>query len=66
MLCWKCVGGTYTDSFSKGYDCVLLNDGAATTSPEYAQQCFQYNAANTWGFATSCRDFAKGVDAMAV
>jgi nicotinamidase-related amidase len=49
----QCVGGTFTDSFSKGYDCILLNDGAATTSPNYAQQCF----------GTSCKAFADGVDA---
>jgi nicotinamidase-related amidase len=57
----QCVGGTLTDSFSKGYDCVLLSDGCGTTSPEYAQQCFEFNAANTFGFCTSCEEFAKGV-----
>ncbi|KAK4561588.1 hypothetical protein LTR86_004267 [Recurvomyces mirabilis] len=57
----QCVGGTLTDSFSKGYDCILLNDGAATSSPDYAQQCFEFNAANTFGFATTCKALADGV-----
>ncbi|KAF2634444.1 Isochorismatase hydrolase [Massarina eburnea CBS 473.64] len=57
----QCVGGTFTDAFSKGYDCVLLSDGCGTTSPEFAQQCFEFNAANTYGFCTSCTEFAKGV-----
>jgi hypothetical protein len=52
------------DSFSKGYDCILLNDGAGTTSPEYAQQCFQFNAANTFGFATTCKALAEGIVGM--
>ncbi|KAI7340459.1 Isochorismatase hydrolase [Hortaea werneckii] len=60
----QCVGGTYMDSFSKGYDCILLSDGAATTSPSFAQQCIEFNAANTWGFSTTCKAFAEGVAAM--
>ena len=60
----QCVGGTLTDSFSKGYDCILLSDGAGTTSPEYAQKCFDFNAGNTFGFGTSCKALAAGVEAM--
>lgn len=56
--------GTFTDAFSKGYDCVLLDDGCGTTSPDYAQQCITYNAAKTWGFVVSCGDLAKGANAM--
>ena len=32
----QCVGGTLQDAFSKGYDCVLLGDGAGTSSPAHA------------------------------
>ena len=60
----QCVGGTYQDSFSKGYDCILLNDGCGTTSPLFAQQNMEFNAANTWGFVTSCRDFANAAEKM--
>lgn len=57
----QCVGGTLTDAFSKGYDCILLGDGCGTTSPSFAQQCFEFNAFKTYGFCTSCEEFAKGV-----
>jgi nicotinamidase-related amidase len=57
----QCVGGTLTDAFSKGYDCVLLSDGCGTTSPESAQECYEYNSAKTYGFCTSCERFAEGV-----
>lgn len=60
----QCVSGTFTDSFSKGYDCVLLNDGCGTTSPDYARQCIEFNAAKTWGFIVSCEELEKGVQAM--
>jgi nicotinamidase-related amidase len=60
----QCVGGTLTDAVSKGFDCVLLGDGCGTTSPEFAQQCWEYNAARTFGFCTSCEDFARGVGRM--
>lgn len=58
----QCVAGTFTDSFSKGYDCILLQDACGTTSPEYAQQCIAYNAARTWGFVVDSEEFAKGVE----
>ncbi|KAF2206863.1 hypothetical protein CERZMDRAFT_52272 [Cercospora zeae-maydis SCOH1-5] len=58
----QCVGGTLTDCFSKGYDVVLLSDGAATTSPDHAQECYEFNAASTYGFMTSCKRFAAGVE----
>ncbi|CAK4034045.1 isochorismatase hydrolase [Lecanosticta acicola] len=45
----QCVGGTYQDCFSKGYDCVLLSDGCGTTSPPFSQQCIEWNSANTCG-----------------
>jgi nicotinamidase-related amidase len=61
----QCVGGTLTDAFSKGFDCVLLGDGCGTTSPEYAQRCYEYNGAGTYGFVVSCEEFAKGVENMA-
>ena len=60
----QCVSGTFTDSFSKGYDCVLLSDGCGTTSPGYATECIEYNAARTWGFVATCGNFAAGVEEM--
>jgi nicotinamidase-related amidase len=60
----QCVGGTLTDAFSKGYDCVLLSDGCGTTSPGYAQECYEYNGKGTYGFVVSCEGFARGVEGM--
>jgi nicotinamidase-related amidase len=60
----QCVGASLQDAFSKGYDCIMLSDGCGTTSPDFAQDCVEYNGAKTWGFVLSCEDLAKGVDAM--
>ncbi|KAI2475886.1 isochorismatase family protein [Pyrenophora tritici-repentis] len=57
----QCVGGTLTDAFSNGFDCVLLGDGCGTTTPEYAQLCWEDNAARTFGFCASCEGFGRGV-----
>ena len=59
----QCVGGTLTDAFSRGYDCVLLSDGCGTSSPEAAQKSWEYNAERTYGFCTTCELVAKGVEA---
>jgi nicotinamidase-related amidase len=50
----QCVGGTLVDAFSQGYDCILLQDGAATTSPVFATEDWLWNCANIYGFVTSC------------
>ncbi|GAB7339750.1 hypothetical protein MBLNU457_6312t1 [Dothideomycetes sp. NU457] len=60
----QCVSGTLTDAFSKGYDCVMLDDGCGTTSPGFSQECIEYNAGRTWGFVASCKDLAKAADEM--
>lgn len=60
----QCVGGSLQDAFSRGWDCILLSDGAGTTSPESSQQSIEFNSAKTWGFVMSCDEMAKGVDRM--
>ena len=60
----QCVGGTLQDAFSKGFDSILLADAAGTSSPEFAQEGIEYNAQKSWGFLTSCGEFAKGVAEM--
>lgn len=37
------VGGSLQDAFTKGWDCLLLSDGCATTSPDFARQCIEFN-----------------------
>ena len=56
--CSRYAGQRFTDLF-RSYDCILLNDGCGTTSPDFAQQCVEYNAANTHGFSTTCKAFAE-------
>jgi len=60
----QCVSGSVTDAFCKGYDCVLLKDGCGTTSPEFAREGVEFNAARTWGFVSGCEELAKGVEEM--
>ena len=60
----QCVGGSLQDAFTKGWDCLLLSDGYATTSPNFAKQCIGYNCEVGWGFVLSCKDLAKGADNM--
>ncbi|KPI39325.1 Peroxyureidoacrylate/ureidoacrylate amidohydrolase RutB [Cyphellophora attinorum] len=59
----QCVGGSLQDAFTTGFDCVLLSDGAATTSPDSSQESIVFNCEKTWGFATTCQRFAEGVGA---
>ena len=60
----QCVGGSLQDAFTKGWDCILLSDACGTTSPEFAKECVEYNAARTWGFVSDCSRLAHGVDSM--
>ena len=60
----QCVGTSLIDACMKGWDCLLLSDGCATTSPEFSKQCFEFNVAGGWGFLLSCEDLAKGVEHM--
>lgn len=60
----QCVGGTFTDAFSKGYDCVLLSNGCGTSSPRGVQEAWDWNAANCFGFCMSCEQLAEGVSGM--
>lgn len=60
----QCVGGSLTDAFTMGWDCILLTDGSATTSPSSSQESIEFNCAKTWGFCMKCEDLAKGVEKM--
>lgn len=60
----QCVGGTLTDAFSRGYDCVMLSDGCGTSSGEGAQRAWEWNAERTYGFCVTCEGFARAVGDM--
>ncbi|KAF7306902.1 Isochorismatase hydrolase [Mycena indigotica] len=46
----QCVGGTLVDAYYRGYDCILVKDATATTSPEGGYENVVYNAGNSYGF----------------
>ena len=49
---WQCVGGTLVDAYFRGYDCVLVSDITATTSPAGALESVFYNTTNV---SITCR-----------
>ncbi|KAH8810905.1 Isochorismatase-like protein [Xylogone sp. PMI_703] len=58
----QCVAGSMQDAYTKGWDCLMLSDGCATTSPEFATKCIELNCENGWGFVLTCKQVADGVD----
>ncbi|CAL1695726.1 unnamed protein product [Somion occarium] len=48
----QCVLGTLVDSYFRGYDCIVVRDATATTSPPGGLENVLYNAANSYGFVT--------------
>ncbi|KAK3372300.1 Isochorismatase-like protein [Podospora didyma] len=60
----QCVGGSLQDAFSKGWDCLMLSDVCATSSPAFAQQMVEYNCEGAWGFVLTCEQLAEGVRNM--
>ncbi|KAF9475977.1 Isochorismatase hydrolase [Pholiota conissans] len=48
----QCVLGTLVDAYFRGYDCIVLEDATATTSPEGGYSNTIYNAGNSYGFVT--------------
>ncbi|KAK4141779.1 Isochorismatase-like protein [Dichotomopilus funicola] len=54
----QCVMGTLQDAYLKGFDTILLKDGCATDSPSYAQWSVEHSCLISWGFLSSCKDFA--------
>ncbi|OAQ67332.1 isochorismatase family protein [Pochonia chlamydosporia 170] len=60
----QCVMGTLQDAYLKGFDTILLKDGCATDSQKYAQMSCEFNCAISWGFLSSCKDFADAVSKL--
>jgi ureidoacrylate peracid hydrolase len=54
----QCVFATLIDAACLGYDCVLLDDCAATTSPSYCVEATLYNVRQCFGFVASGADLA--------
>jgi nicotinamidase-related amidase len=49
----QCVLCTLQDANFRGYDCLLLEDCAATTSPDYCMAATLYNVRQCFGFVVS-------------
>lgn len=60
----QCVGGSIQDAFTKGWDCLMLSDACATTSPAFAKEMIEFNMAGGWGFVLTTEQFAEGVDGL--
>ncbi|KAI4254624.1 MAG: hypothetical protein L6R42_007117 [Xanthoria sp. 1 TBL-2021] len=54
----QCVMGTLQDALSAGFDIILLKDGCATDSPNYAQQSAEFNCCRNLGFLSTCKALA--------
>ncbi|NJL01783.1 MAG: cysteine hydrolase family protein [Spirulinaceae cyanobacterium SM2_1_0] len=52
----QCVLCTLQDANFLGYDCILLQDCAATTSPDYCAQATIYNVNQCFGFVSRSAD----------
>ena len=49
----QCVMATLQDANFLGFDCVLVDDCAATTSPDYCREATRYNVRQCFGFTTT-------------
>jgi nicotinamidase-related amidase len=59
----QCVLATLMDANFLGYDCILLEDGAATTSPGYCWDATLYNVRQCFGFTALGTDIAAALAA---
>lgn len=61
----QCVLATLIDASCLGYDCVLVSDCAATTSPSFCTDATLYNVKQCFGFVTHSKHVLAGCDALA-
>jgi len=57
----QCVYATLTDAAALGYDCVLVEDCCATTSPAECTTATLYNVAQCFGFVSSSAAIFAGL-----
>ncbi|MDJ0800108.1 MAG: cysteine hydrolase family protein [Calothrix sp. MO_167.B12] len=58
----QCVMCTLQDANFLGYDCILVKDCSATTSPEYCWQATLYNVKQCFGFVTDSKDILTALN----
>ncbi|MDM9627869.1 cysteine hydrolase family protein [Rhizobium sp. S152] len=54
----QCVLCTLQDANFRGYDCLLLDDCSATTSPDFCAQASLYNVRQCFGFVCASTDIS--------
>ncbi len=54
----QCVATTMEEAYFRDYNCVLLEDASATSSPDYCKKSVVFNAKHCWGFSTTTDKFA--------
>ena len=59
----QCVLATLIDANCLGYDCVLLSDCCATTSPSFCTDATYYNVKQCFGFVAVSTDLITGLSA---
>lgn len=57
----QCVLGTITDSYSNGFDCILLSDCAGTMTEFRAKELCDYNVSQNYGFVTDSAAFLSAL-----
>ncbi|PMB38670.1 cysteine hydrolase [Fischerella thermalis CCMEE 5330] len=57
----QCVMATLQDANFLGYDCILIKDCTATTSPEYCWLATLYNVKQCFGFVTDSKEILKAM-----
>ena len=57
----QCVMTTLQDANFLGYDCILVEDCTATTSPEYCLQATLYNVKQCFGFVTDSHSILQAL-----
>jgi nicotinamidase-related amidase len=57
----QCVMATLQDANFLGYDCILVKDCTATTSPKYCWQATLYNVNQCFGFVTDSRAIVDAI-----
>ncbi|UEM02222.1 cysteine hydrolase [Skermanella rosea] len=57
----QCVMCTLQDANFLGYDCILVNDCCATTSPSYCLEATLYNVKQCFGFVTNSDHLLNGL-----
>ncbi|MFY7780005.1 MAG: cysteine hydrolase family protein, partial [Tagaea sp.] len=57
----QCVLCTLQDANFLGYDCVMVEDCSATTSPQFCWDATLYNVRQCFGFTTGSAALLKGL-----